>query len=85
MFCPPHSSSGPASRVGTLGETDIISPQQILVLTVTVTITMIIGTYLMTGDVGNVVLLYPHISGISSGNVHSYACVHLPKLSQFLA
>ena len=36
-------------------ETDIIFPQVILVLTVT--ITMIVGTYFITGDVGNVVLL----------------------------
>ena len=38
--------------------------------------------YLITWDVGNVILLYPHISDIFLGNVHLHALIHLLK-SQF--
>ena len=37
-----------------------------------------IGTYLMTGDVGNVLLLHPHIFGIVTGNLDAHALVLLP-------
>ena len=42
-------------------------------------ITRKIITYRITGDVGNVVLLHPHISGIFLGNVHLHALIHLLK------
>ena len=34
-----------------------------------------IGTYLITGDAENVLLLHPHIFGIEIGNSHSHAIV----------
>ena len=41
--------------------------------------------YLLTWDVGNVVLLHPHISGIFLGNVHLHELIQFPNYSQFHA